>query len=77
MFCFDAGARRDFFCCGCAASSLTHLLPAASEHPLQKDIQGPRRVFFFLRVRELTHSLPPPGAHTAKRHPQQKKHGFR
>ena len=23
-----------FFCCGCAASSLTHLLPAASERPL-------------------------------------------
>ena len=36
-----------FFCCGCAASSLTHLLPAASENPLQKGIQGPRRVYFF------------------------------
>ena len=36
-----------FFCCGCAAGSLTHLLPAASEHPLQKGIQGPWRVFFF------------------------------
>ena len=48
-----AGARRVFFCCGCAAGSLTHLLPAASEHPLQKGIQGPWRFFFLLRVREL------------------------
>ena len=55
---FAAGCCRCaalfFFGCGCAASSLTHLLPAASEHPLQKGIQGPRRVYFFLlRVREL------------------------
>ena len=48
VYFFAAGARRVFFfCCGCAAGSLTHLLPAASEHPLQKGIQGPWRVFFF------------------------------
>ena len=40
------GGARFFFCCGCAAGSLTHLLPAASEHPLQKGIQGPWCVFF-------------------------------
>ena len=57
------------FCCGWAVSSLTHLLPAASEHPLQKDIQGPRRDFL-LRMRQLTHSL----AAGRPEHPQQKKH---
>ena len=44
FFCCGCAAR--FFCCGCAAGSLTHLLPAASEHPLQKGIPGPWRVFF-------------------------------
>ena len=57
------------FCCGWAVSSLTHLLPAASEHPLQKDIQGPRRDFL-LRMRQLTRSL----AAGRPEHPQQKKH---
>ena len=66
FFCCGCAARS-FFCCGCAASSLTHLLPAASEHPLQKDIQGPGRVFL-LRVRSLTHSL----AARRPEHPQQK-----
>ena len=73
VFVFAAGARRLFFCCGCAASSLTHLLPAVSEHPLQKEIQGPGRVSFWLRVRELTDSR----AARRPEHPQQKKHGFR
>ena len=52
-----------------------YLLPAASEeHPLQKVIQGPRRVFFFAagaRAQLLTRCLQP-GAPTAKKHPQQK-----
>ena len=72
-FVFAAGARRVFFfcfCCGCAASSLTQLLLAASEHPLQKDIQCPGRVFVFaagaLRAHSLTRCLPP-GAPAARK----------
>ena len=45
-FFFAAGARRVFLL-RVRASLLTHLLPATSEHPLQKEIQGPRLVFFF------------------------------
>ena len=79
FFFFAAGARRVFFCCGCAASSLTHSLPAASEHPLQKDIQGPRRVYFVAagaRAHSLTHSLPAARrAPTAKKHTQKKNTG--
>ena len=74
-FFFAAGARR-VFCCRCAASSITHLLSAASEHTLQRDIQGPGRLYFDAGAR--AHSLtrcPPPGAPTATKHPQQKKHG--
>ena len=68
-------ATRFVFCCGCAASSLTHLPPAAPEHPLQKEIQGPGRVFVFFAAGAITHSLtrcPPPRAPTANEHPQQK-----
>ena len=81
VFFFLLQVRDAFcFCCGCAASSLTHLPPAAPEHPLQKEIQGPGRVFvFLLRVRSLTHSL----AARRPEHPQQtsthnkkQKHGF-
>ena len=70
-FCCGCAAR--FFCCGFAASSLTHLLPAASEHPRQKDIQGPGRFFCCGCASSLTHSLTrcPPPAPTAKKHPQQ------
>ena len=60
---------------------IIRVTPAASEHPLQKDIQGPRRVYFFAagaRAHSLTHSLPAARrAPTAKKHTQQKKkHGF-
>ena len=68
------GAFFFFFGCGCAASLLTHSLPT-SEHPLQKEIQGPRLVFFFAagaRAHSFTRCLQP-GAATAKKHPQQKK----
>ena len=65
-FIFAAGARRDFFCCGFAASSLTHLLPAASEHPRQKDIQGPGRFFCCGCASSLTHSLPAARTHSKK-----------
>ena len=57
------------FCCGCAASSLTQFLLAASEHPLQKDIQCPGRVFVFAagaRAHSLTRCLPP-GAPAARK----------
>ena len=67
---FASGALALAFCCG--------LLPAASEHLLQKDIQGPGRVCVFAagtRAHSLTRR-PPPGAPTAKKHPQQKKHGL-
>ena len=72
-FCFCCGCAAPFFffcfCCGCAASSLTQLLLAASEHPLQKDIQCPGRVFVFAagaRAHSLTRCLPP-GAPAARK----------
>ena len=75
VLCFAAGAQRvSFVCCGCAASLLTHLLPAASEHPLQKEIQGPRRFFLCCGcASSLTHSLPAARSTHSKKHPQQKK----
>ena len=67
-----------FFCCGCAASSLTYLLPAASEHPLQKDIQGPGRFLCCGCASSLTHSLPAARSTHSKTAPtqKQKKHGL-
>ena len=61
------------FCCGCAASSLTHMLPAASEHPLQKDIQGPGRFCFGCGcASSLTHSLPAARSTHSKKAPTTK-----
>ena len=82
--CASSGGARLLFCCGCAArfcfavgARQVHLLPAASEHPLQKDIQGPRRVYSFAagaRAHLLTHSLAArrPESTNSKKHTNQK-----
>ena len=84
--CASSGGARLFFCCGCAArlfllwvrGKFTHSLAAGrpSIHVLQKDIQGPWRVYFFAagaRAHSLTRCPAARRAPTAKKHTQQKK----